>query len=155
MAAKVQPNGGDASRRSRRRKRATMVEINMTPLVDVMLVLLIVFMITAPLLTAGVAVDLPQSESSPLPGQDEPLNVTIDRGGKVYLQDSQIALEQLGPRLQAIAGRKPDARIFVRGDKGIDYGTVMGVVTAINQAGFAKVALLTEVAATGGPARSP
>jgi biopolymer transport protein TolR len=131
-----------------------MVEINMTPLVDVMLVLLIVFMITAPLLTSGVAVDLPQSESSPLPGQDEPLSVTIDAGGKVYLQESPITLEQLGPRLQAITGRKADSRIFVRGDKGIDYGTVMGVVSAINQAGYAKVALLTEVAAAGGTARS-
>ena len=81
MAATAQPLGGDASRRGRRRKRATMVAINMTPMVDVMLVLLIVFMITAPLLTSGVAVDLPQSQSSPLPGQDEPLSVTIDAGG--------------------------------------------------------------------------
>jgi biopolymer transport protein TolR len=154
MAAKVQSIGGEAGRRGRRRKRATMVAINMTPLVDVMLVLLIVFMITAPLLTSGIAVDLPQAQSSPLPGQDEPLSVTIDAGGKIYLQESPIALEQLGPRLQAITGRKPDARIFVRGDKGIDYGTVMHVVSAINQAGFTKVALLTEIAAAGGRART-
>jgi biopolymer transport protein TolR len=127
-----------------------MVEINTTPLVDVMLVLLIVFMIAAPLLSSGVAVDLPQADSSPLPGQDEPLSVTVDAGGRVYLQDSEIALDQLAPRLQAITGRKPDARIFVRGDKGIDYGTVMGVVSAINRAGFTKVALLTEVTAAGG-----
>ena len=127
-----------------------MVEINTTPLVDVMLVLLIVFMIAAPLLTSGVAVDLPQAESSPLPGQDEPLSVTVDAGGRIYLQESEIGLDQLAPRLQAITGRKPDARIFVRGDKGIDYGTVMGVVSAINQAGFTKVALLTEVKAAGG-----
>jgi biopolymer transport protein TolR len=126
-----------------------MVEINMTPLVDVMLVLLIVFMITAPMLTSGVAVDLPEAASSPLPGQDEPLSVTIDAQGRVYLQESEIALDQLAPRLQAITGRKPDARIFVRGDKGIDYGTVMGVVSLINQAGFTKVALLTESAASG------
>jgi biopolymer transport protein TolR len=121
-----------------------------TPLVDVMLVLLIVFMIAAPLLSSGVAVDLPQADSSPLPGQDEPLSVTVDAGGRVYLQDSEIALDQLAPRLQAITGRKPDARIFVRGDKGVDYGTVMGVVSAINRAGFTKVALLTEVTAAGG-----
>jgi biopolymer transport protein TolR len=127
-----------------------MVEINTTPLVDVMLVLLIVFMIAAPLLTSGVAVDLPQAESSPLPGQDEPLSVTVDAGGRIYLQESEIELDQLAPRLQAITGRKPDARIFVRGDKGIDYGTVMGVVSAINRAGFTKVALLTEVTAAGG-----
>ena len=132
-----------------------MVEINTTPLVDVMLVLLIVFMIAAPLLTSGVAVDLPQAESSPLPGQDEPLSVTVDAGGRIYLQESEIGLDQLALRLQAITGRKPDARIFVRGDKGIDYGTVMGVVSAINQAGFTKVALLTEVtAADGGRART-
>ena len=127
-----------------------MVEINTTPLVDVMLVLLIVFMIAAPLLTSGVAVDLPQAESSPLPGQDEPLSVTVDAGGRIYLHESEIGLDQLAPRLQAITGRKPDARIFVRGDKGVDYGTVMGVVSAINQAGFTKVALLTEVTAAGG-----
>ena len=122
-----------------------MKDINVTPFVDVMLVLLIVFMVTAPLLTTGVNVDLPQAQSSPLPGQDEPLSVTIDAAGKVYLQDSQITIDQLGPRLQAITGRKPDARIFVRGDKGIDYGTVMQVVSTINGAGFSKVALLTEV----------
>ncbi|HEX6012545.1 MAG TPA: ExbD/TolR family protein [Geminicoccaceae bacterium] len=151
MAAKVLPPvGRESARRGRRRRRATMVEINTTPLVDVMLVLLIVFMIAAPLLTSGVAVDLPQAESSPLPGQDEPLSVTVDAGGRIYLQESEIGLDQLAPRLQAITGRKPDARIFVRGDKGIDYGTVMGVVSAINQAGFTKVALLTEVTAAGG-----
>ena len=161
MAAKVlKARGGESARRGRRRRRATMVEINMTPLVDVMLVLLIVFMIAAPLLTSGIAVDLPQAESSPLPGQDEPLSVTVDAGGRIYLQESEIALDQLAPRLQAITGRKPNARIFVRGDKGIDYGTVMGVVSAINQAGFTKVALLTEVtaqaaaAAPGAPART-
>jgi biopolymer transport protein TolR len=121
-----------------------MSEINVTPMVDVMLVLLIVFMVTAPLLTTGVAVDLPQAQSSPLPGQDEPLAVTVAAGGQIYLQESPIALDQLGPRLVAITERKPDARIFVRGDRAVDYGTVMAVVSAINQAGFTKVALLTE-----------
>ncbi len=121
-----------------------MSEINVTPLVDVMLVLLIVFMVTAPLLTTGVAVDLPQASSSPLPGQDEPLAVTVSASGKIYVQDTAIELDQLGPRLLAITQRNPDARIFVRGDKAIDYGTMMAVVSAINQAGFKKVALLTE-----------
>ena len=135
-----------SGRRRRHAKRGRAInEINMTPFIDVMLVLLIVFMVAAPLLTSGVAVDLPQASSSPLAGQDEPLSVTIDAAGKVYLQDSQITLDQLGPRLQAITGREPDARIFVRGDKGIDYGTVMQVVSTINGAGFNKVALLTEV----------
>ena len=143
MAAAIQAGKGRRAGRSRRRKRTTMVEINMTPLVDVMLVLLIVFMIAAPLLTAGVTVDLPEADSAPLPGQDEPLSVSIDAAGAVFIQDTAVTLDQLGPRLQAITGRNADARIFVRGDRGIDYGTVMGVVSAINQAGFGKVALLT------------
>lgn len=152
MAGGIQhDDAGDQGRR-RRRRRKPLAEINVTPMVDVMLVLLIVFMVTAPLLTTGVAVDLPRAESSPLPGQDEPLAVTVDARGRIHLQDSEIALDQLGPRLAAITGRKPDARIFVRGDKGIDYGTVMGVVSTINQAGFTKVALLTESpSVTGGP----
>ncbi len=149
MAVKVRTAQGG---RGRRRKRTTMVEINMTPLVDVMLVLLIVFMITAPLLSAGVSVDLPEADSAPLPGQDEPLSVSIDAKGGVFLQDTAVTVEQLGPRLQAITGRNPDARIFVRGDRVIDYGRVMAVVSAINQAGFGKVALLTAPAPA--PARA-
>jgi biopolymer transport protein TolR len=129
---------------SRRRRRAPMSSINVTPFVDVMLVLLIVFMVTAPLLTVGVTVDLPKTTSAPLPGQDEPLSVSIARDGKVYLQDSELSVEELGPRLRAISERKPDARVFVRGDKVIDYGRVMQVVGAIHSAGFSKVALVTE-----------
>ena len=145
MAVKIRTAQGA---RGRRRQRTTMVEINMTPLVDVMLVLLIVFMITAPLLSAGVSVDLPEADSAPLPGQDEPLSVTIDAKGEVFLQDTAVTVEQLGPRLQAVTGRNPNARIFVRGDRAIDYGQVMAVVSAINQAGFSKVALLTAPART-------
>ena len=147
--------------RGRRGKRKPMGDINVTPMVDVMLVLLIVFMVTAPLLTTGVAVDLPRAESSPLPGQDEPLSVTIDGKGRVFLQDSEITLDQLPARLAAVTQRNKDARIFVRGDKGVDYGSVMGVVGAINRAGFAKVALVTESAAapktgaSAAPAASP
>lgn len=121
-----------------------MSDINVTPLVDVMLVLLIVFMVTAPLLTTGVAVDLPQASSSALPGQDEPLSVSIGLDGAIHLQESTIELNELGARLRAITESKPDARIFVRGDRGVDYGRVMAVVSAINQAGINKVALLTE-----------
>ena len=130
---------------TRRRRRPRMSEINVTPFVDVMLVLLIVFMVTAPLLTAGVNVDLPETRSSPLPGQDEPLTVSITREGAVYLQESAVELPELGPRLQAISERNPEMRIFVRGDRGIDYGRVMEVVGTIHGAGFAKVALITEV----------
>ncbi len=145
-------------RRSRRgRDRHHMAEINVTPFVDVMLVLLIVFMITAPLLTTGVNVDLPQAKSSPLPGQDEPLAVTLAADGTIYIQDSAVPLENLAARLAAITGENRETRIFVRGDRSIDYGRVMAVVSAINQAGFTRVALVTEApspgrAAAGAPA---
>ena len=128
----------------RRHRRPPMAAINVTPFVDVMLVLLIVFMITAPLLTVGVTVDLPRATSSPLPGQDEPLSVSVGPDGQVYLQNSPLAVEQLGPRLRAISERNPEARVFVRGDRVIDYGRVMQVVGAIHAAGFIKVALVTE-----------
>ena len=124
-----------------------MAEINVTPMVDVMLVLLIVFMVTAPLLTTGVAVDMPQVKASHLPGQDEPLAVTIDAKGGLHLQDTSITVEQLGPRLKAIVERNPEVRIFVRGDRNVDYGRVMAVVSAINQAGLNKIALLTDAPA--------
>jgi biopolymer transport protein TolR len=124
--------------RGARRRRRPMAEINVTPL------LLIVFMVTAPLLTVGVTVDLPETASSPLPGQDEPLTVSVARDGTVFLQDSKIDLADLGPRLLAITERRPDTRIFVRGDKVIDYGRVMEVVGAVHSAGFTKVALVTE-----------
>ncbi len=150
MAGKAAPSGG--GRTGRRRGRRQMADINVTPMVDVMLVLLIVFMVTAPLLTTGVAVDLPQAQSSPLPGQDEPLSVTVGGDGRIYLQESAIELDQLGPRLLAITERKPDTRIFVRGDKTVDYGRVMAVVSAVNQAGIGKVALLTEAPRTAVPA---
>jgi biopolymer transport protein TolR len=128
-----------------RRKAKPMSEINVTPFVDVMLVLLIVFMVTAPLLTAGVNVDLPKATSSPLAGQDEPLAVSVDREGRVWLQDSQIAIDDLGPRLLAILETKPETRIFVRGDRVIDYGRVMQVVGAIHAAGIQKVSLVTRL----------
>jgi biopolymer transport protein TolR len=142
---------------SRRRRRPRMSEINVTPLVDVMLVLLIVFMVTAPLLTVGVSVDLPKTQASPLPGQDEPLTVSINRQGKVFLQETEVGVDALGPRLMAVSERNPDARIFVRGDKGIDYGSVMAVMGAIYSAGFSKVALITEFEerAPGLPAGRP
>ena len=132
-------------RGSGRRRAKPMSEINVTPFVDVMLVLLIVFMVTAPLLTVGVSVDLPQATSSPLPGQDEPLTVSVNRNGAIYLQESEITVEDLGPRLNAVLETKPGTRIFVRGDKVIDYGRVMEVVGAIHDAGIAKVALVTKL----------
>lgn len=125
-----------------------MSDINVTPLVDVMLVLLVVFMITAPLLTVGVPVDLPKTKASQMVGQDEPLTVTVNAKGELFLQESPIGLDQLVPRLSAITENKKDTRIFVRGDRAIDYGTVMQVMGTVNQAGFTHVALITELPKT-------
>lgn len=137
---------GAAPSARRGRRRAPMSEINVTPLVDVMLVLLIIFMVTAPMLTAGVSVDLPDSKASPLPGQDEPLSVSVKKDGTIYIQETEVALEDLGAKLVAIAGaaKAKETRIFVRGDKDIDYGTMMQVVGEVNASGFEKVALVTE-----------
>lgn len=121
-----------------------MSEINVTPMVDVMLVLLIIFMVTAPLLTVGVNVDLPRTEASVIKGKDEPLTVTVNAEGRIFLQETELELDTLAPRLVAITRSNPDARIFVRGDKSIPYGRVMEVMGTINAAGFRKVALVTK-----------
>jgi len=124
-----------------------MSDINVTPMVDVMLVLLVVFMITAPLLTAGVPVDLPKTQAAQLTGQDEPLVISVDKNGKAYIQDTEIADENLGPRLAAITNNKKDSRIFVRGDRALPYGRIMEVMGIVNAAGFTKVALVAEMPA--------
>jgi len=129
--------------RSRRHKRG-FDDINMTPFIDVMLVLLIIFMVAAPMMTAGVTVDLPKSKSAPLPGHDTPVNVSIKADGSIYVQNTPVPLTELAAKLEAILGEKKETRIFVRGDKSIDYGQVMQVMGAINGAGFLKVALITD-----------
>ncbi|MBM3484361.1 MAG: protein TolR [Alphaproteobacteria bacterium] len=134
--------------RRRRRRREPMSQINVTPFVDVMLVLLVIFMVTAPLLTAGVEVNLPESSAKALKGTDEPLAVSIDQAGKIYIQENEVPLEELGPKLKAITEQKPEARVFVRGDRGIAYGQVMAVMSAIKEAGIANVALVTVVPAS-------
>ncbi len=135
----------NTSTRGGRRNRRMMSDINVTPFVDVMLVLLVVFMITAPLLTVGVDVDLPEGEVPEIPGQDEPLAVSIDAEGKVYLQETEVALDELAPRLRAVTEEKPKTRIFVRGDKAIDYGRVMHVMGVLSEAGFTNIALIAEL----------
>lgn len=143
--------GGAASRSSgsrRRRRSGVMSEINVTPMVDVILVLLIVFMVSAPLLTVGVPIDLPQTKAAGLEQQDqEPLAISVTDKGQVYLQDSEIPLDDLVPRLKAITQARggADERIFVRGDRAVDYGTVMRVMGRLSAAGFSRVALITEV----------
>ncbi len=139
------------SKAVRRRGRGLMSEINVTPFVDVMLVLLVVFMITAPLLTVGVPVELPESSVPEISGSDEPLAVTIDAQGVIYLQDTEIGLDELGPRLAAVTERKPDTRIFVRGDKAIDYGRVMQVMGALTEAGFTNLALIAVLPGQAAP----
>ena len=129
-----------------------MSEINVTPFVDVMLVLLVVFMITAPLLTVGVPIDLPKTAASNLQGNEEPLTVSINDKGKIYLQKTLVKQEELVARMLAISENLTSRRIFVRGDRLVDYGTVMEVMGSLNAAGFNKVALVTE--APGGSPRA-
>ena len=131
-----------------------MSDINVTPLVDVMLVLLVIFMITAPLLTAGVQVDLPKSQAAAIRGQDEPISVTVDQRGRIFVQETEVTLDSLEPRLSAITHNNRDVRVFVRGDQGIPYGQVMSVIGAVHAAGFTKVALLTQPLETSATPRS-
>lgn len=120
-------------------------EINVTPFVDVMLVLLIVFMITAPLLTVGVPVDLPKTEARSIAESEEPLVISVDSEGRVYIQETEVPFENLVPRLAAITDNKPDTRIYVRGDKALAYGRIMEVMGNIQVAGFSRVALIAEL----------
>lgn len=128
----------------RKRNKALINNINVTPLVDVMLVLLIIFMITSPMLVSGIDVDLPSSRANPIAGQDEPISITIDKSGSIYINTHSIRHENLVEKLRAITSEKYDTRIFVRGDKLADYGKVIKVVGLINGAGFSKVSLVTE-----------
>jgi biopolymer transport protein TolR len=130
-------------RRLRGRARP-LSEINVTPFVDVMLVLLIVFMVTAPLLTVGVPVDLPKTKALALNQDTEPLAVTIRKDGSVYLQNTAIAEDELVPKLEAIAKNGYDQRIFVRGDAAVDYGKVMEVMGLLSSAGFKRIGLVTD-----------
>ncbi len=131
--------------RKQRRSAGTISEINVTPFVDVMLVLLIIFMVTAPLMTVGVPVDLPETDAKSINENVEPLTVSVKGDGTLYLQETEIDLLQLAPRLMAISGANPDARIFVRGDRALSYGRVMEVMGTISAAGFNKVALIAEL----------
>src|SRR6202161_1699889 len=136
----------------KRRRRAVMSEINVTPFVDVMLVLLIVFMVSAPLLTVGVPIDLPQSQAKALPQDNEPLTISVDVAGKVFLQDKQIEIDDLVPKLKAIIDARhgdTNEQIYVRGDRKVDYGTMMKVMGRISGAGYHKVALVTNVEQDG------
>jgi biopolymer transport protein TolR len=139
-------NGGGGGKRRHRRK-PVMSEINVTPMVDVMLVLLIIFMVSAPLLTVGVPIDLPQTKANSLDQDKEPLAVSVNDKGQVFLQNSEIPVDELVPKLKAITDARGgfDERIYVRGDRKVDYGTVMRVMGRLSAAGFRRVALVTDV----------
>ena len=140
MGANLNPAGG----RHRPGRTRPMAEINVTPLVDVMLVLLIGFMVAAPLLTVGVAVDLPESAADPIQETGEPLTVTVAEDGTIYVQDTAVEYENLVPHLEAIATAGYDQRIFIRGDQDRAYGDVVRVMGRINAAGFRRIGLVTD-----------
>src|SRR5438876_10978991 len=142
------PGSAVESGRRRHRRRGIMSEINVTPMVDVMLVLLIIFMVSAPLLTVGVPIDLPQTQAKSLDQDREPLTISVNLQGQVFLQNSEIKVDDLVPKLKAITdarGGGADERIFVRGDRKVDYGTVMRVMGRLSQAGYRRMSLVTEV----------
>ena len=138
--------GRAANGNGRRSSYRPMSEINVTPMVDVMLVLLVIFMVAAPLLTVGVPVDLPQTKAPAITEQKEPLVITINAENKLFLQNGEVGDDELVPRLQAITKNNPEADIYVRGDRNINYGRVMEVMGLVSAAGFTKVSLITEQA---------
>ena len=135
--------------RSRRSAYQPLAEINVTPLVDVMLVLLIVFMITAPLLTVGVPIELPETQAKQLSGDKEPLTVSVTQEGKIFLQDTEVVIDEVVPKLEAIAEGGYTERVYVRGDRGVEYGEVMRVMGRISAAGFRNIGLVTDIEPDG------
>jgi biopolymer transport protein TolR len=125
-------------------------DINVTPLVDVMLVLLVIFMVTAPILQQGVAIDLPKVDAAPLAGEEEQLVVNVDRTGRVFLNDTPMALDALTTKLAAIRAARPDRQVFVRADQSVPYGQVMRTMAAVRESGLTKIGLVTEPAARAG-----
>jgi biopolymer transport protein TolR len=146
MALNMAGSSGGGGRRGRRRA-AVMAEINVTPMVDVMLVLLIIFMVSAPLLTVGVPLDLPQTQAKSLEQDKTPLQLSVDIRGKIFINDQEVAMNELVPKLKAITEARGgmDERIFMRADKKADYGTVARVMGQLSGAGFKRLALVTEV----------
>ena len=140
-------NGIASGGHRRRRRHGVMSEINVTPMVDVMLVLLIIFMVSAPLLTVGVPIDLPQSQAKSMDQDQKPVTVSVNDKGQVFLQETEIPIGELEAKLKAITEARGglDERVYVRGDKKVDYGTVMKVLGRLSAAGFKRVALVTEV----------
>ena len=143
MGMSTAGSGAAGGRRRRARRHQPMSEINVTPFVDVMLVLLIIFMVAAPLLTVGVPIDLPESQAKQLNSETQPITISVREGGQIFLQETEIPFEELTPKLKAIAKNGIDERLYVRGDRATDYGTVMRIMGALNQAGYRKIGLVT------------
>ncbi|MBB4006643.1 protein TolR [Allorhizobium taibaishanense] len=147
MGMSVGANGGGGGRRGGRRrgggKRGPVSEINVTPLVDVMLVLLIIFMVAAPMMTVGVPIDLPETKASAMNSDTQPITISVNPAGEIYLQESPIAIDEVVPKLQAIATTGYNERIYVRGDTAAAYGTVMKVMARISSAGYKNIGLVT------------
>ncbi len=133
---------GGRGHRRRGRHHGLMSEINVTPFVDVMLVLLIIFMVAAPLLTVGVPIDLPETQAKPMNAETQPITVSVNQAGQIHLQETEIPLEEVVPKLEAIAKTGYEERIFIRGDKAADYGTVMKVMARISAAGYKNLGLV-------------
>jgi biopolymer transport protein TolR len=150
MAVKLA--GARARGYAARRKYSPMAEINVTPMVDVMLVLLVIFMVTAPLLTVGVPVDLPKTKAAAMNNDDKPLVVSVKKDGTIFLQDTQIDMDSLGPRLAAITANKPDTTVYVRADKDINYGVFAEVLAELQSNGITKIGLVNDSKDTSAPA---
>lgn len=151
MGMQLSSHSSGRSGGRRRRSFRPNSDINITPLVDVMLVLLVIFMITAPMMTVGVPVDLPKTQAAQINDQDEPLIISVDEMGKVYLQETEMLLEEAVSRLRAITGNNPNAKIYVRGDKKLAYGQIMEIMGGIAASGFSKVSLIAELPASPPP----
>lgn len=150
MAMSMQRSGGGGSRRRRGRRNQPMSEINVTPLVDVMLVLLIVFMVAAPLLTVGVPIDLPQSQAKSLNTDSKPVTVSVSPDGRIFVQEDEVQFENLIETLNAASPDGPEGRVYVRGDTNANYGAVMRVMGRLSGAGYSRIGLITESEQTAG-----
>ncbi len=144
MAMNMDSGGGSGSRRRRGKKSKPIADINMTPFIDVVLVLLIIFMVAAPMMTSGIPIELPKSAAKPIQDETKPLTLSLNAKGEIYLQDKKVAFEEVIPKLQAIAKNGAEDRIFIRADKAVDYGAVIRVMGVISAAGYKRIGLISE-----------
>lgn len=147
--------GGPRSRTGGRRTFQARSDVNITPLVDVMLVLMIIFMVTAPMLTVGVPVNLPKASAPAASSQSEPIIISVNAEGKIFLHETEVTMESLGPQLSLITQNNAEAPLFVRGDQTVSYGTIVTLMAAMAEAGYSKVALLAESSQPKSPKKAP